>query len=183
MKMTPMIASFVMHFGEMGSRWGFNRTVGQIYALLVMTEEPLSANDIAETLSISRGNVSMGLKELASWQLVTTTHKPGDRKDYYRNKGTIWDMANRVFEERRKREMDPTLSLLRDIMLDEPGNASEVYAQEQISEIHDLLENITHWTQSLQSLSPEKLNTLMKLGSGVGKVLDVKDKFLMKKSE
>jgi DNA-binding transcriptional regulator GbsR (MarR family) len=79
--------------------------------------------------------------------------------------------------------MDPTLSLLRDIMLDEPGNASEVYAQEQISEIHDLLENITHWTQSLQSLSPEKLNTLMKLGSGVGKVLDVKDKFLMKKSE
>jgi DNA-binding transcriptional regulator GbsR (MarR family) len=71
MKITPMIASFVMHFGEMGSRWGFNRTVGQIYALLVMTEEPLSANDIAETLSISRGNVSMGLKELASWQLVT----------------------------------------------------------------------------------------------------------------
>jgi DNA-binding transcriptional regulator GbsR (MarR family) len=181
--MTPMIASFVMHFGEMGSRWGFNRTVGQIYALLVMTEEPLTANDIAETLSISRGNVSMGLKELASWQLVVTTHKPGDRKDYYRNKGTIWDMANRVFEERRKREMDPTLSLLRDIMLDEPANASEVYAQEQISEIHDLLENITHWTQSLQSLSPEKLNTLMKLGSGVGKVLDMKDKLLMKKLE
>jgi DNA-binding transcriptional regulator GbsR (MarR family) len=92
-------------------------------------------------------------------------------------------MANRVFEERRKREMDPTLSLLRDILLDQPANRSEEYAQEQIAEIHDLLENITHWTQSLQSLSPEKLNTLMKLGSGVGKVLDMKDKLMMKKAE
>jgi DNA-binding transcriptional regulator GbsR (MarR family) len=182
-KMTPMIESFVMHFGEMGSRWGFNRTVGQIYALLVMSEQSLCANVIAETLSISRGNVSMGLKELSAWQLVATTHKPGDRKEYYQSRGTIWDMANRVFEERRKREMDPTLSLLRDILLDQPANRSEEYAQEQIAEIHDLLENITHWTQSLQSLSPEKLNTLMKLGSGVGKVLDMKDKLMMKKAE
>jgi DNA-binding transcriptional regulator GbsR (MarR family) len=181
--MTPMIESFVMHFGEMGSKWGFNRTVGQIYALLVMTEKPLTANDIAETLSISRGNVSMGLKELNAWQLAATIHKPGDRKEYYQNKGSIWDMANRVFEERRKREIDPTLTLLRDIMLDQAANDSEKYAQSQISEIHNLLENITHWTQSLQSLSPEKLNTLMKLGSGVGKVLDLKDKLLMKKEE
>jgi DNA-binding transcriptional regulator GbsR (MarR family) len=176
-----MIESFVMHFGEMGNKWGFNRTVGQIYALLVMTENPLTANEIAETLSISRGNVSMGLKELNAWQLAATIHKPGDRKEYYQNKGNIWDMANRVFEERRKREIDPTLTLLRDILLDQAANDSEKYAQSQISEIHDLLENITHWTQSLQSLSPEKLNTLMKLGSGVGKVLDMRDKLLMKK--
>lgn len=177
MKMTPMIESFVFHFGEMGSRWGFNRTVGQIFALLVVTEAPLSANDIGEALGISRGNVSMGLKELSSWQLIRTTRKQGDRKDYYENHGTIWDMANKVFEERRKREIDPTLSLLRDIMLDSPANKEEAYAQSRIDEIHDLLENITEWTQSLQSLSPEKLNTLMKLGSGVGKVLDFKDRF------
>lgn len=178
-----MTQDFVMHFGEMGSRWGFNRTVGQIYALLVISKEPLTANEIAEALSISRGNVSMGLKELNAWQLVSNQHKPGDRKDYYQSKGTIWDMANKVFEERRKREIDPTLSLLRDILLDTPSNENEQYAQDQITEIHDLLENITEWTQSLQMLSPEKLNTLMKLGSGVTKVLDFKDKLTVKKSQ
>lgn len=178
MKMTPMIESFVMHFGEMGSRWGFNRTVGQMYALLVVCEEPLSANDIAEALSISRGNVSMGLKELQGWRLVQMHHVPGDRKDYFKALGSIWDMANKVFEERRKREMDPTLTLLRDILLDSPANSQEVYAQTRLQEIHDLLESITKWSDELQRLSPEKLTTLMKLGSGVGKVLDMKDKFL-----
>jgi DNA-binding transcriptional regulator GbsR (MarR family) len=181
MKMTPMIESFVMHFGEMGSRWGFNRTVGQMYALLVVSDEALSANQIAEALSISRGNVSMGIKELQSWRLIQLFHKPGDRKDYFLPLGSIWDMANKVFEERRKREMDPTLSLLRDILLDNPANASEEYAQGRLQEIHDLLESMTKWSMELQRLSPEKLNTLMKLGSGVGKVLDMKDKFLNQK--
>lgn len=181
-KMTPMIESFVFHFGEMGSRWGFNRTVGQIYALLVLNQHPISANDIAETLGISRGNVSMGLKELNSWQLVGTVHKQGDRKDYYQTKGSVWDMANKVFEERRKREIDPTLSLLRDNLMDEPANSQEHYAQARIQEIHDLLENITKWTQSLQALSPEQLNGLMKLGSGVSKVLDIKHKIRPKKT-
>ena len=179
--MTPKIETFVFHFGEMGSRWGFNRTVGQIYALLVITEEHICANEIADALGISRGNVSMGLKELNSWQLVQTIHKQGDRKDYYHTKGSIWDMANKVFEERRKREMDPTLSMLRDLLMEEPANGKEEFAQERINEIHDLLENITHWTQSLQTLSPEKLNTLMKLGSSVGKVLEFKDKLIQQK--
>ncbi len=178
MKMTPMIESFVMHFGEMGSRWGFNRTVGQMYALLVVSDEALSANQIAEALSISRGNVSMGIKELQSWRLVQQHHIAGDRKDYFLAQGSVWDMAQKVFEERRKREMDPTLSLLRDILLDKPANDSEAHAQARLKEIYDLLELITTWTQELQNMSPEKLNTLMKLGSGVGKVLDMKDKFL-----
>ena len=171
MQLTPMLESFVMHFGEMGSRWGFNRTVGQIVALLVISEEPITANDIADALRISRGNVSMGLKELQAWRLVQLQHKPGERKEY---------MANRVFEERRKREMDPTLSLLRDILLDKPANQRELHAQQKLQEVHDLLEGITKWSSELQRLSPEKLNALMKLGSGVGKVLDLKDKLLAK---
>jgi len=183
MKMTPMIETFVMHFGEMGSRWGFNRTVGQMYALLVITKDPISANEIAEALSISRGNVSMGLKELQSWQLIQLQHKPADRKDYFQTNGSIWDMANRVFEERRKREMDPTLSLLRDILLDTPANEQEQHAQDKLKEVHDLLEGITKWSSELQRLSPEKLDTLMKLGSGVGKVLDMKDKLLKRTNE
>lgn len=180
MHLTPMLESFVMHFGEMGSRWGFNRTVGQIVALLVVSKEPISANDIADALSISRGNVSMGLKELQAWRLVQLQHKPGDRKEYFQANGSIWDMANRVFEERRKREMDPTLSLLRALLLDEAANEQEAHAQQKLQEVHDLLEGITKWSSELQRLSPEKLNALMKLGSGVGKVLDFKDKLLSK---
>ncbi|MDF2176727.1 GbsR/MarR family transcriptional regulator [Aliiglaciecola sp. CAU 1673] len=180
MKLTPMLTSFVMHFGEMGSRWGFNRTVGQMYALLVVSPEPLTAMDMAETLNISRGNVSMGLKELQSWQLVQVQHQQGDRKDYFRAVGSIWDMAKKVMEERRKREIDPTLSLLRDMLLDAPANEHERHAQDKLQEIHDLLEAVTQWTNELQRLSPDNLNTLLKLSSGVGKVLDMKDKFLGK---
>ncbi|TDF35134.1 GbsR/MarR family transcriptional regulator [Alteromonadaceae bacterium M269] len=178
MQMSPMIESFVLHFGEMGSRWGFNRTVGQLFALLVVMDKPLSANEIGEALSISRGNVSMGLKELQSWRLIQTQHIPGDRKDYYTAAGSIWDMANKVFEERRKREIEPTLSLLRDLLLDKPANDTESHAQDRLNEIHDLLETATKWSIELQNLGPEKLQTLMKLGSGVGKVLEVKDRFL-----
>lgn len=178
MIMSAKIQAFVMHCGEMGSRWGFNRTIGQMYGLLVINEEALTANQLSEQLNISRGNVSMGIKELQSWRLIQVQHKPGDRKEYYSPAGSIWEMANRIFEERRKREIDPTLSVLRDNLLNEPANNEEVYAQEKMHEIHDLLETITFFASELQGMSPEKLNTLMKLGSGIGKVLDMKDRFL-----
>ncbi|ALS97437.1 GbsR/MarR family transcriptional regulator [Lacimicrobium alkaliphilum] len=178
MTLSPSLSSFVMHFGEMGSRWGFNRTVGQMYALLVVSEQPLSANDIAESLSISRGNVSMGLKELQSWQLVKVSHQPGDRKEYFKALGSIWDMAKKVIEERRKREIDPTLSLLRTILLDGTEQKDSEHARQRLQEIHDLLESLTKWSNELQRLSPDNLNTLLKLSSGVGKVLDMKDKFI-----
>lgn len=182
MQMSAKVEAFVYHFGEMGSKWGFNRTVGQMYALLVVSDEPLNANQMAEALNVSRGNISMGLKELQSWQLINLSHIPGDRKEYYSPKGSIWDMANRVFEERRKREIDPTLSLLRDLQLDHPTDESEVYAQQKMREIHDLLETVTQWSAELQRLDPAKLNTLMKLGAGVSKVLSIKDQFIKQKS-
>ncbi|GLX78289.1 transcriptional regulator [Thalassotalea insulae] len=178
MIMSSKVEAFVLHCGEMGSRWGFNRTIGQMYGLLTISEHALTANELSELLNISRGNVSMGIKELHSWRLIQVQHKPGDRKEYYRPAGSIWEMANRIFEERRKREIDPTLSLLRDNLLNDPANDEEVYAQDKMREIHDLLENITFFASELQSMNPDKLKTLFKLGSGVGKVLDMKDKFL-----
>lgn len=178
MKLASKIEAFVMHCGEMGSRWGFNRTVGQMYGLMIISEEPLTAVELAESLNISRGNVSMGIKELQSWRLISISHKPKDRKEYYAPAGPIWDMAIRVFEERRKREVDPTLSLLRDNLLDEPTSKQESYAHQQMLEIHDLLETITQWASELQTMNPDNLQTLMKLGSGVSKVLDIKDKLL-----
>ncbi|WP_410369356.1 GbsR/MarR family transcriptional regulator [Catenovulum sp. 2E275] len=176
--MSPKIESFVMHCGEMGSRWGFNRTIGQMCGLLVISKQPLTANEISDMLNISRGNVSMGIKELQSWRLIQVQHKPGDRKEYYTPAGSIWEMAIRVFEERRKREVDPTLSLLRDNMLEEPADESEAYAQDKMREIHDLLDSLTHFASELPQMGPERLHSLMKLGAGVGKVLDMKDKFL-----
>lgn len=175
MQLTPKLEAFIFHFGEMGSRWGFNRTVGQMYALMVISDEPVNASQISEALSISRGNVSMGLKELHSWRLIQQHHIPGDRKEYYSPRGSIWEMANTVFEERRKREVDPTLSLLRDILLDTPANDAERHAHQQMQEIHDLLETLTHWSAELQGLDSDKLNKLMKLGAGVSKVLTLKD--------
>ncbi len=176
MQMTPMIKSFVLHFGEMGSRWGINRTVAQIYALLVVTEDMLYADQIAEALTISRGNVSMGIKELQSWRLVKVQHIQGDRKDYYSALGDVWDMARAVFEERRKREIDPTLTVLRDLLLDNPVNEQDHYAQTRIEEIHQLMEMFTVWSDELQRMSPDNLRTLMKMGSGVTKVLNLTNK-------
>lgn len=178
MSMSEKIQSFVLHFGEMGSRWGINRTVGQIYAFIVINESPVNAEQIAAALNVSRGNVSMGLKELQSWRLVKLQHVPGDRKEYYSAAGDMWDMGLRILEERRKREVDPTLTVLRDLLMEDAANPSEKYAQERMQEIHDLLEMVARWSTELQSMNPEKLRTLMKLGSGVGKVLDMKSKLL-----
>ena len=176
--MTPMIQSFILHFGEMGSRWGINRTVGQMYALLVLSPKPLTADDITEALGFSRSNVSMGLKELQSWELVRLQHLPGDRKEYYSAPADVWDIAKTLIEQRRKREIDPTLSTLRGLLLSKPASADEQYAQQRMQEMHDLIEMLTQWTTEIQRLDSRRLDKLLKLGSNIGKVLDLKDKLL-----
>ena len=119
--MTPLVHSFVAHFGEMGSRWGINRTVGQIYALIFVSPKPLCADEIAETLSYSRSNVSMGLKELQSWRLVKLRHVAGDRREYFEAPSDAWEIFRTLAEERRRREMEPTLSMLRSALLETPS--------------------------------------------------------------
>lgn len=176
--MTPMIQSFVLHFGEMGSRWGINRTVGQMYALLVLSAEPLTADQMAETLGFSRSNVSMGLKELQSWELVRLQHLPGDRKEYYSAPADVWDIAKILIEQRRKREIDPTLSALRGLLLTTAASDEEQYAQQRMRDMHDLIEMLTLWTTEIQRLDSERLHKLLKLGTSIGKVLDLKDKWL-----
>lgn len=176
MQLTEQTNTFILHFGEMGSRWGFNRTVAQMLALLVISPEPLPADDIAEALHISRGNVSMGIKELQSWRLLRLERVPGDRKDYYTVAGAIWDLAKIVFEERRKREIDPTLSLLRSMVMNPSTSKNDTFAQEKAEEILDLLERMTTWGDQLNHLTPAQLQRLMKLGSGITKVLDFRGK-------
>src|SRR6476661_11025557 len=125
----PLSREFVSHFGEMGSRWGINRTVGQIYALIFIAQRPLNADEIAETLEFSRSNVSMGLKELQSWRLVRLKHLPGDRREYFESPADVWEIFRVLAEERRRREIEPTLSMLRSAMMQTPASDAERHAQ------------------------------------------------------
>jgi DNA-binding transcriptional regulator GbsR (MarR family) len=168
--------SFVAHFGEMGSRWGINRTVGQIYALLFLTEAPLHAEEISDTLGISRSNVSMSMKELESWQLVKITRTLGDRREYYSAPGSVWDIFRKVAAERRRREVAPTLTMLRQSLLATPGEAAEQYAQERMREMYELAEMANNWFDELERLSPDSLRQLMLLGNKVQKLLDLKER-------
>jgi DNA-binding transcriptional regulator GbsR (MarR family) len=178
MKLTPMLQTMVLHFGEMGSRWGINRTVGQMYALFVMSSTALNADQIVEALGISRSNASMGLKELLSWRLIKLQHIPGDRKEYYSAPSDMWEIARILIEERRKREIDPTLTMLRESLMETPVSEQEVFAQQKMHEMHELIDLVTTWSSDMQKLSSEQLQTLMKLGASAGKLLDAKNRIL-----
>lgn len=174
--LSPLMQGFILHFGEMGGRWGINRTVGQIYALLYIVGRPLNADEIAEYLSFSRSNVSMGLKELQSWRLVKLLHQPGDRREYFEPPRSIWDIFKTLLEERRRREIEPTLSMLRIALLEPATNETDRAAQQRMREMYELIELSSSWFDDVQRLSPDTLSSLMKMGAQVQKLLDMRDK-------
>ena len=176
MNLSPLAQDFVLHFGEMGSRWGINRTVGQIYALLFVSQRPLNADEIAEALAFSRSNVSMGLKELESWRLTKLQHLPNDRREYFSAPEDVWAIFRTLAEERRKREIDPTLSMLRGAMLVTPSSEEDRHAQARMKQMHDLIEMATLWFNDMQRLEPATLKQLMGMGAKVTKLLEMKDK-------
>jgi DNA-binding transcriptional regulator GbsR (MarR family) len=176
MELPSLTQSFVLHFGEMGSRWGINRTVGQIYALLFVSARPLHADDITEKLGVSRSNVSMGLRELQAWRLVKLEHIPGDRRDHFSAPEDVWSIFRTLAEERQRREIDPTLSMLRVALLESPDSAEERHAQERMREMYELIEKVTDWFEEVRKLSPDTLTRLMDLGEKVQKLLELKDK-------
>ena len=183
MKLSNKIETFVAHFGEMGSRWGFNRTVGQMYALLLIYNRPLNADEIAEMLSISRSNVSMGIKELQSWRLLNVKHYPGDRKEYFYTPDDIVEIARIVLEERHKREVAPTLTMLRDEMMRDPDTEEGKYAQKRMTEIYELMEKASEGVNELSSLSTKDLSKMIKMGSSVASIFSFKDKLVGKSSD
>ena len=176
MRLPPVIETFVLHFGEMGGRWGINRTVGQIYALLFLSDRPLNAEEITDLLGVSRSNVSMGIKELEAWRLVRKRHLPSDRRDYFEAPDDIWQIVRTLAEERRKREVDPTLSMLRDVLMEQPSSSEERHAQDKMREMHDLIEVLVGWADDVQRLDNHSLMQLLSLGAGVSKLLDIKSK-------
>jgi DNA-binding transcriptional regulator GbsR (MarR family) len=174
--LSPLSEAFVVHFGEMGSRWGINRTIGQIYALLYVSGRPLCADEIAEALGFSRSNVSMGLKELQSWRLVRLQHLPGDRREYFSAPEDVWQIVRILAEERRRREIDPTLSVLRDLLMEKPGSEEDCRAQARLREMHELIELLTRWSDDVQKLNNEDLVQLLKLGGRVVRLLELKNR-------
>jgi len=176
MAMTPLVRSFVAHFGEMGSRWGINRTVGQIYALIFVAPQALNADDIAEQLEFSRSNVSMGLKELQAWRLVRLRHLPGDRREYFEAPTDAWEIFRTLAEERRRREIEPTLTMLRNALLEEPASPEDRIAQQRMRGMHDLIELMTSWFDDVQRLDAQTLSQLMRMGAKVGKLLEMAGK-------
>lgn len=179
MNLPPLVQSFVLHFGEMGSRWGIARTVGQIYAVLFVAERPLCADDIVDRLGVSRSNVSMGLKELQSWNLVRLRHVPGDRRDFFVTPEDVWAIVRILVEERKKREIDPTLTILRDLLMQSPASDEERHAQTRMRDMHEVIELMTGWYADVEKLETERLIQLLTLGSKVVKVLEMKDRLLV----
>ena len=176
MNLAPLTQRFVLHFGEMGSRWGINRTVGQIYALLYVSPKALNADEIGEALAFSRSNVSMGLKELQSWNLVRLQHLPNDRREYFSAPEDVWAIFRTLAEERRKREIDPTLSMLREALMEEGVTGDDVHAQARMRQMHELIELMTGWLADVQKMDSATLASLMKMGAKVARLLDAKDK-------
>ena len=168
MRLTPVMEEFVLHWGEMGTKWGVNRSIAQIHALLYLSPKPLPADEIVETLSIARSNVSTSLKELQGWGLVRTTQRLGDRRDHFEAEKDLWEMFLRVVEERKKREVDPTLSLLRRAVIEadaDPETPKEV--RDRIGRTLEFAETLTGWYTEVRSIPKPTLVALMKLGKRV----------------
>ena len=147
--------------------------------VLHFSPEPLNADQIVEKLSFSRSNVSMGLKELQAWNLVRLRRVPGDRRDYFTTPDDLWTIVRTLADERKKREVDPTLSMLREILMQPPATAKERHAQARMQELHDLIELLSQWYADVQRLDTERLVQLLSLGAKVQKILEMKDRLTL----
>ena len=158
---------FVLHWGEMGTRWGINRTVSQIHALLYYTGKPANAEQIADALQIARSNVSNSLKELQNWKLVRITHMMGDRRDYFETSLDIWALFSTVITERKKREFDPTVQFLQSFCNENTFNNNELESKKRVKEMLDLMQTVSVLGDEMIKLKPETLTKIMKYGAKI----------------
>ena len=168
MQLTPLMEKFVLHWGEMGTRWGVNRTVAQIHALLYLAPGPMPADEIAETLNVARSNVSTSLKELQGWGLVTVAHVMSDRRDHFSTRSDPWYMLVTIMEQRKRREIEPTLQFLRDCAQElESDRETPREAKVRIENMLEFLTNVSTWFDQMMTLPRASVMTLMKLGAKI----------------
>lgn len=171
MKLNPIAQRFVLHWGEMGSKWGVNRTVSQIHALLYLSGKPMPADEITETLEVARSNVSNSIKELLNWNLIHVVHVMGDRRDHFSTSTDVWELFRIVVRERKEREFDPTISVLRDCLSSSDLSKEDTAAQQRIKETLALMESLSTWGDQMLKLDPATLMKVMKLGAKIQNLL------------
>jgi DNA-binding transcriptional regulator GbsR (MarR family) len=170
--LTTVQQKFILHWGEMGARWGINRTVAQIHALLFLSPQPLNAEDISATLGVARSNVSTSLKELQGWGIVRVVHILGDRRDHFESMKDVWEMFRIIVDERRRREADPTLAMLRDAVAEtkKPG-AADLYTRARLADMLEFFELMTNWCEQTRKLPTSAVIRMVKMGDRLGKLL------------
>jgi len=172
MKLTPAVEKYVLHWGEMGTRWGTNRTVAQIQALLYLSPEPLRADQICDLLSVARSNVSTSIRELQGFGLVRMTHVLGDRRDYFESIHDVWELFRVIIEQRKQRELNPTLGMLRDCAADVANEAdTHAVTKERITNMLEFVELTSNWYEDMRDVPTSTLTKLMKLGAGITKLV------------
>lgn len=163
-RMPAVTERFVLHWGEMGSRWGVNRTMSQIHALLFVTGRPMNADELCEQLGVARSNVSNSLRELQGWGLVKVVHLLGDRRDHFETSGDVWELLRTIVRGRKQREFDPTVQALRDCLAHPELGRESALSRQRINETLVLMETTSVWVDEMLRLPPETLVKIMKLG-------------------
>ena len=162
---------FILHWGEMGTRWGVNRTVAQIHALLFLSERPMHAEEIAEVLQVARSNVSNSLKDLQGLNLVRVAHLIADRRDHFDTSKDVWELMRTVVRERKAREFDPTVGVLRDCLTDPSFSSEDKVTRKRIEDTLGLMVAMSSWGEEMLRLEPDTLMKVMKLGSKIRRLL------------
>ncbi len=171
MTLSPTKKKFILHWGEMGTRWGVNRTVAQIHALLYLSAEPLTAEEIARILSVARSNVSTSLRELQSWGIVRPVHVLGDRRAHFESMTDVWQMFQVILDERKRREVDPTVAVLKEC-LEETGSDSSSHrlTRERLEEMLEFFKTMTTCYEDIRRLPAGALRSV---ASARGKVISI----------
>jgi DNA-binding transcriptional regulator GbsR (MarR family) len=170
--LTPVQQKFILHWGEMGTRWGINRTVAQVHALLFISPKPLNADEIVETLSVARSNVSTSLKELQGWGIVKMVHILGDKRDHFESMKDVWEMFRVVLTERKRREIDPTMQMLNECIAEsEKSREADAYTQQRLRDLREFFETTSAWYVQIRQWPTSAIVKFVKLGDKVLKVL------------
>ena len=173
--MPPFAQNFILHWGEMGTKWGINRTVAQIHALLFISEEPLNAEGICNRLGVARSNVSNSLKELQNWGIVNVVHLPGDRRDHFESVKDVYELFRIIATERKRREIDPTLRNLRKSS-DEAGETNDpadAYARGQLEDLLGFFEMISDFYEKMDRMPTKSAVKMFRMGDKIAKTLGI----------
>ena len=173
-KLSPVQQKFILHWGEMGTKWGINRTVAQIHALLFISPKPLHAEEITDTLTVARSNVSNSLKELQGWGIVRRVHVLGDSRDHFESMKEVWEMFRVVLDERKKREIDPTVAMLRECVAEaHKDKETDEYTEQKLRELADFFDITTAWYAQIRLWPTGALTRFVKAADKIKKLLGI----------